>query len=368
MAASVPIFSFAQMRADADAARSIRRVLERESYVLGPEVDAFESAFAEYCGVGHCVGVANGTDALELALRALDIRTGDHVVVVANAGGYSAAAVRAVGATPVWVDVDARSLTMAPERLESALVLQPRAVIVTHLYGQLADIVRLQAMTEAAGVPLVEDCAQSHGARIGERVAGSFGDIGCYSFYPTKNLGAVGDGGAIVTSDYALSTRLRSLRQYGWSRKYVAEIGGGRNSRLDEVQAAVLLDKLPCLDQWNRQRRDIARRYSEGLQGLPLTLPPSLGDDYVAHLYVIRTRQRARLARRLGDMAIATAVHYPVADQRQPAFSMDDPPDLPATEEATETVLTLPCYPGLPPAEQDLVINTIRAFFAEGRP
>ena len=296
MAASVPIFSFARMHSDVDAARSVRRVLEREYFVLGPEVDAFERAFADYCGARHCIGVANGTDALELALRALGIEAGDRVAVVANAGGYSAAAVRSIGAVPVWVDVDAGSLTMSPSGLESALAFEPRAVIVTHLYGQLADIASLRALTEAAGVPLIEDCAQSHGARAGGRMAGSFGDVGCFSFYPTKNLGAVGDGGAIVTDDEALSGRIRSLRQYGWSRKYVAEITGGRNSRLDEVQAAVLLDKLPHLDRWNRQRREVARRYSEGLAGLPLTLPPSHDEDYVAHLYVIRTDERDRLA------------------------------------------------------------------------
>ena len=214
---------------------------------------------------------------------------------------------------------------------------------------------------------LIEDCAQSHGARAGERVAGSFGDVGCFSFYPTKNLGAVGDGGAIVTGDEALSERIRSLRQYGWSRKYVAEAAGGRNSRLDEVQAAVLLDKLPHLDRWNQQRREIAGRYSEGLAGLPLTLPPSLDEDYVAHLYVIRTDERDRLAGYLEEAGIGTAVHYPVADHRQPAYAVDDPPDLPVTDEAAGTVLTLPCYPGLEPDDQDRVIDAIRAFYAEGR-
>jgi len=364
---SVPFFSFAQMHADVDVAASIQRVLDRDYFVLGPEVQAFERAFAEYCGTEYCVGVANGTDALELALRALEIQPGDRVAVVANAGGYSATALRAIGAVPAWVDVDERSLTMAPGALENVLDAGVRAVVVTHLYGQLADIPALKAATQAVGVPLVEDCAQSHGARLDDRRAGSFGEVGCFSFYPTKNLGAVGDGGAVVTRDEAVASRVRSLRQYGWSDKYHAEVGGGRNSRLDEVQAAVLLDKLPLLDDWSQQRREIARRYTDGLRGLPVTLPASVAADFVAHLYVIRTTERERLAQHLADAGVGTAVHYPVADHRQPAFTTGDAATLPVTDDAAATVLTLPCYPGLEPADQGRVIEAIVDFHAGGR-
>ena len=238
-------------------------MLASEHYILGQEVQAFEQQFADYCGVSHCVGVGNGTDALELSLRVLGVQPSDRVAIVANAGSYSSTAVLAIGATPVWVDVDPLSMTMAPEQLAAVLAGGIAAVIVTHLYGQLADIEALLSLARMAGVPLIEDCAQSHGARRHGRVAGSFGDLGCYSFYPTKNLGALGDGGAIVTSDEGLATQLRSLRQYGWSRKYHADAAGGRNSRLDEIQAAVLLDEVAPpgrLEQWSDGRSPGATR------------------------------------------------------------------------------------------------------------
>lgn len=365
MSISVPVFSLSRMHGEVDLERAISRVLASEHYILGPEVQAFERRFADYCGVSHCVSVANGTDALELSLRVLDVQPNDRVAIVANAGSYSSTAVRAVGATPVWVDVDPQAMTMAPGQLAAVLADGIAAVIVTHLYGQLADVEAVLSAARTAGVPLIEDCAQSHGARQHGRMAGSFGDLGCYSFYPTKNLGALGDGGAVVTNDEGLATRLRSLRQYGWSRKYHADAAGGRNSRLDELQAAVLLEKLPRLDDWNGERREIARRYSVGLSDLPVDPPVSLDEDYVAHLYVIRVEERDRLLGHLRGSGIGADIHYPVADHHQPIHAAHGAsPDLPVTEEACARVLTLPCYPGLQSSQQDLVILTVRSFFA----
>ena len=365
MPPSVPFFSLAQMHADVDPAASIQRVIERGNFVLGPEVEAFEGEFAARCGVMYAIGVANGSDALELALRGIGVEPGDSVAVVANAGGYSATAVRAIGAHTLWVDVDERFLTMAPRALALTLEHAPRAVIVTHLYGRLADLPSLLALAEEAGVPVVEDCAQSHGARLEDRAAGASGRVGCFSFYPTKNLGAVGDGGAVITDDPMVASRLRALRQYGWSSKYFAALAGGRNSRLDELQAAVLRDKLPHLDRWNSQRRDIARRYREGLSGLPLTLPPLPDEADVAHLYVIRTSERNWLAQYLETRGVGSAIHYPVPDYLQPAFALDEQVHLPVTEAAAASVLSLPCYPGLTPVLQDSVIAGVRAYFGE---
>lgn len=360
----IPLFSSAIANQGLGLEQALARVVESNSFVLGREVAQFESEFAAHTGVAHCVSVANGTDALELALRALGVGPGASVVCVANAAFYSSTAILQVGADPVFAEVDERTLTLAPAALEAALRNRPAAVIVTHLYGQLADIEAIARMCRAAGVPLIEDCAQAHGAERNGKRAGSFGDIACFSFYPTKNLGALGDGGAVLTSDDALAASLRSLRQYGWSTKYEVTRLGARNSRLDELQAAVLREKLRHLDRQNGERRAIARRYSEGLAGLPLVLPASTGPDFAAHLYVVRTPQREALRRHLQAAGIATDVHYPIADIRQPAFAgRFDAVSLPVTEAACATVMSLPCFPGLADADVQRVIRSIREFF-----
>jgi dTDP-4-amino-4,6-dideoxygalactose transaminase len=343
----------------------LTRVLDSNSFVMGKEVAQFEQEFAQYTGVRHCVSVANGTDALELGLRSLGVKPGERVLCVANAGFYSSTAIQMVGATPVYVEVDEQTLTMSPEALAGPLADRPAAVIATHLYGQLASIERLVEMCRAAGVPLIEDCAQSHGATREGRRAGSFGDLSCFSFYPTKNLGALGDGGAVLTQDDRLAERLRALRQYGWSRKYEVARPGGRNSRLDEMQAAVLRVKLPHLDRQNAERRAIAKRYSEAFARLPLRLPVSLSDDYVAHLYVVRTPQREALRAFLLERGVATDVHYPIADIRQPVFgSRFNGQDLEVTEAACATALSLPCFPGMPEADVAHVVQSVLSFFS----
>ena len=367
MSEPVPFFSAQRIHEGFDALAAVRRVLDRHWYVLGEEVKAFERDFAAYCGVAHCISLANGTDALELALRALGIGPGDPVVLAGNAGYYGATAVALVGARPCFVDVDARTLTLSPQALQQALAqgLRPKAVLVTHLYGQLADIEALSTLCSQNGIALVEDCAQAHGARRGGQLAGSWGDIACFSFYPTKNLGALGDGGAMATGREDLAQRVRALRQYGWSQKYHNTLALGRNSRLDEIQAAVLNDKLPLLDAANQARQALAARYNAAFQGLPLTLPCSVGEDFVAHLYVVRTPVRDALRAHLTAAGIATDVHYPVPDSQQaacPAGSAIQP--LPVTEQACQTVLSLPCYPGMPGSDAERVIAGVRSFMS----
>ena len=360
----IPLFSAAAVHQDFDLSAPLARVLQRQWFVLGEEVAGFEAEFASFVGTARCVSVANGTDALELALRAVGVQQGDSVVCAANAGFYGSTACLAVGAKPKYVDVDATTLCLSPAAVEEALTRGPAAVILTHLYGQLGAAEAISALCRARGVPLIEDCAQAHGARRGGSVAGSFGDVGCFSFYPTKNLGALGDGGAIVTDRVDLDQALRSLRQYGWSRKYVVERSNGRNSRLDEIQAAVLRDKLPGLDAQNQARRRVASKYNEAFVGLPLRCPPSLEDDYVAHLYVVRSRRREALRMYLDAAGISTDVHYPIPDHQQPAGPMGDA--LPVTEAACEQVLSLPCFPGISDEDVESVIEAVRAFHGTG--
>ncbi len=239
--------------------KAIGNVLSRGRYILGPEVEGFEKEFAEYCKTRFCVGVANGTDALELALKAVNINPTDQVATVANAGMYSTTAIYAVGATPLYIDIMPHGMNMSPDDLARKITKKTKAIIVTHLFGQMADVDKISGMANKYNIPLIEDCAQAHGARRNNKYAGTYGYCGCFSFYPTKNLGALGDAGAIITNDKALETKIRQLRQYGWKKKYHSDMGQGRNSRLDELQAAILRAKLPYLEKWNKKRRCIAK-------------------------------------------------------------------------------------------------------------
>jgi aminotransferase EvaB len=336
-------------------------VLDRGWYILGPEVAAFESEFAAYCGTAHCVSVANGTDALEIALRALGIKPGDGVATVANAGGYSSTAIRSVGAEPVYIEIDPVSMNMQPAALSAAMNGRVRAVIATHLYGRMADVKVLLEIANAAGVPLIEDCAQAHGATLDGRKAGSWGALGCFSFYPTKNLGACGDGGAITTNDAALANRVKLQRQYGWTAKYRSN-EHGRNSRLDEMQAAILRTKLPLLDGWNRRRREIAALYNEALAESEIAWPRGAGEAFVAHLYVVRAPDRDALRDELKAAGIATDIHYPIPDHLQDAVRREKRAmvSLPETERAAREILTLPCYPELRQEEIERIANVLR--------
>jgi len=341
------------------------KVIRSGHFVLGPHVKAFELQYAEYCGTGHCVSVANGTDALELSLRALGVGADDQVGVTANAAMYGTTAVLACDATPVFIDVLMDEATIDPEALKSVLSKHKlKAVIVTHLYGRLARIAEIIELCHQAGVWVVEDCAQAHGACNQEgRKAGAFGEIGTFSFYPTKNLGALGDGGAIVCSDMALAERVRQLRQYGWSDKYTNSLTGGRNSRLDEIQASILSCMLPLLDSWNDRRRRVANRYSEEILNDRITLNPVAGNEYVGHLYVARSTARSELRMHLQRLGIQSEIHYPLPDYRQPCFGGSySHQALPVTEILCDTVITLPCFPELTDAEIQRVIDACNQF------
>ena len=363
---TIPLFSAISVNEDFDLIGAVTRVIDSHWYVLGQEVAKFEQEFADHTGVAHCVTVANGTDALTLALRAVGIESGDLVAVVANAGFYGSTAVRTIGAIPLYVEVDDITLTMSTSALKTALLQKPRAVIATHLYGQMAAIEEIAEMCLANNVMLIEDCAQSHGAMRNARRAGSFGDIAAFSFYPTKNLGALGDGGAITTDSDVLAGKVRTLRQYGWSDKYAVTTPHGGNSRLDEMQAAILREKLPRLDSHNEQRRLIAKRYNSAFASLPLKCPASMGDDYVAHLYVVRSERRNELRSFLLVNGVSTDIHYPIGDHMQSAYAQTPLTQaLTITEDACVRALSLPCYPGMTDVDVQRVIDAVLSFHSK---
>lgn len=339
-------------------------VIESGYYVLGPGVTQFETEFAAYCGVKHCIGVANGTDALELALKSVSVEPGTAVGVVANAAMYGTSAVLACGASPVFIDVEENSANMSLEHLTEVLQKNSlKAIIITHLYGRLANVKSIIALCKAQGVAVVEDCAQAHGARLEGKAAGSFGDAAAFSFYPTKNLGALGDGGAVVTNNEEAAQRARQLRQYGWTAKYTNTFRGGRNSRLDEIQAKMLSKMLPLLDGWNARRREIANIYSSKINNPKIQTPPISGEEYVGHLYVIHSQEREALKEHLLKYEILTDIHYPIPDHHQPchAGAYDDL-RLPVTEKLAKTALTLPCFPELTDEEAMQVVEACNQF------
>jgi dTDP-4-amino-4,6-dideoxygalactose transaminase len=366
-----PRAGYLAQRGAIDAA--IARVLEGGWYILGKEVEAFEAAFAAYSGVGYAVGVASGTDAIELALRACGIGAGDLVFTVSHTAVATAAAVERAGATPVLIDVDPGTYTMAARELARALRKpppgRPAAVLPVHIYGQPAELAALCDIARANGLRLIEDCAQSHGALYEGKPIGAFGDIGCFSFYPTKNLGALGDGGMVVTNDPGLATAAREIREYGWRERYVSA-RVGINSRLDPIQAAILGVKLATLDQNNTRRRAIADRYDAGLGRLPLALPVRRAEaTHVFHQYVIRLAERDTLRNTLRAAGIGTGIHYPVPVHQQPAYRdrlASGPSGLGLTERAAPQILSLPIYPQLADQAVERVIAAIRGFFSAG--
>jgi dTDP-4-amino-4,6-dideoxygalactose transaminase len=334
-------------------------VLESGWYILGPELEAFESAFAEYHGVRHAVGVANGTDAVELALRALGIGHGDEVITVSHTAVATVCAVERTGARPVLVDVDEATYTMDPAAAAAALTPRTKALLPVHLYGHPADMGPLAELAARHGLALVEDCAQAHGARCDGRRVGTIGHLAAFSFYPTKNLGAYGDAGAVLTDDPGLAQRVRSLRNYGQSRRY-HHLEPGQNSRLDELQAALLRVKLAHLDEHNAIRRRLARTYSDRLSGVitPVSRP---GAEHVFHLYVVRHPQRDALMDALGKREVQTLIHYPIPVHLQPAYAHlgCSAGALPVTERITRQILSLPLYVGLDDGDVGLVASAL---------
>ena len=336
-----------------------KRVLHSGWYILGPELEAFEQAFAAYHGVSHAVGVANGTDAIELALRALRIGPGDEVITVAHTAVATVCAVERTGATPVLVDVDEATFTMDPAAAAAAVTPRTKAIVPVHLYGHPADMGPLLELTARHGLAVVEDCAQAHGARFGGRLVGTMGHLGAFSFYPTKNLGAYGDGGAVVTSDPALAERVRRLRNYGQEDRY-HHAERGQNSRLDEMQAAILRVKLAHLDEHNAVRRRLAGEYSRRLTGVitPVCRP---GADPVFHLYVVRHPHRDALMSALKERGIGTLIHYPVPVHLQEGYRDLGyaPGSLPVTERFAREILSLPLYVGLTPENVARVADAV---------
>jgi dTDP-4-amino-4,6-dideoxygalactose transaminase len=338
---------------------AIERVLDSGWYILGQELQSFEREFADYCGTSHCIGVANGMDALHLILRACGIGAGDEVIVPSNTFIATWLAVSQAGATPVPVEPDPRTHNLDPNRIEAAITPRTRAIMPVHLYGQPADMDPMNAIARRHGLRVIEDAAQAHGARYHGKRAGSLGDAAGFSFYPGKNLGALGDAGAITTSDEQLAATLRKLRNYGSSVKYRHEIAGF-NSRLDEIQAAVLRVKLRHLDRENAARAWLAVEYAQALSGLPLTMPDVLAGSQPAwHLMVVRSTQREALQAHLTQCGIGHAVHYPTACHLQQAYAGSKWPALPIAEQLQREVLSLPMAPYLTRADVLAVADAI---------
>lgn len=359
---------YVSYRDEIDAA--IKRVLESGWYVLGPELENFEKDFARWCGARHCIGVGNGTNAITIALRGLELGSGDAVFTVSHTAVATVAGIERAGAKPVLIDIDPKTYTIDPAKLEEAIVAfgrsgsagRPRAVIAVHLYGHPCDMAALRTICDRYDLKLIEDCAQAHGATVGGKRIGSLADAAAFSFYPTKNLGAFGDGGAVVTSDEQLAKRCAALRQYGWFERYYSDISGD-NSRLDELHAAILSVRLLHLDEEISARQSIAGRYNQGLAAQVEVPVVRDGYTHAYHLYVIRAAARDALSAFLNKQDIASALHYPAAVHRQKAYEGRihvGPGGLSVTDQAYEEILSLPMHPFLTDADVQRVIEQDR--------
>jgi dTDP-4-amino-4,6-dideoxygalactose transaminase len=348
--------------ADADVIRAgIDRVIARGWFILGPELSAFEEEFAAASGAAHAVGVGTGTDAIALALRALGIGPGDEVITAPLSAAYSALAIMMTGATPVFADLDIDRLTLDPALVEAAITARTAAILPVHLYGQPADMTAIAAIAARHNLIIVEDACQAHLATSAGRPIGAIGAAGAFSFYPTKNLGALGDAGAIITKDGALAARLKRLRNGGQTDRYHhAEFGV--NSRLDEMQAAILRARLPLLPGWTTRRRELAARYRATLTGAPLIVPPERDAGHVYHLFPVRSRQREAVQTHLRHAGIETLIHYPVPIPHQPALDGVTMARCPIAEQVCTEVFSLPLHPALTDAEVDRVAEAVHAF------
>lgn len=332
---------------DAGALReAIDRVVARGWFVLGPEVEQFETEFATAVGASHAVGVGSGTDALMLILRALGVGPGDEVITSPLTAAYTALAIVMAGARPVFADIDPDRLTLDPGTVAAAIGPRTRVILPVHLYGQASDVTAIEQVAASHGLAVVEDCCQAHLATAGGRPVGTIGVAGAFSFYPTKNLGALGDGGAVVTDDRALADRIRRLRNGGQvDRDRHQE--AGVNSRLDELQAAILRARLPLLGGWTARRRELAAQYRTALAGSCVRVPPECDRGHVYHLFVVQTRERDRLRGHLADRGIETLIHYPLPLPRQPAFARFDPAACPVSARICDEIVSLPLHPRL---------------------
>ncbi|MDX9701687.1 MAG: DegT/DnrJ/EryC1/StrS family aminotransferase [Candidatus Auribacterota bacterium] len=347
-------------------AASLETFFARGKYILGEAVEQFEQSFAEYCGCKFGIGVANGTDAIQIALQACGVKHGDEVITVANTAVPTVSAICATGALPVFVDIDAQTCLLDVNKLKNALSPKTRAVVPVHLYGQAVDMEPLLEFAQSHSLYVIEDCAQAHGALYKGAKVGSFGNAAAFSFYPTKNLGAYGDAGMVVTNDSQIDKQCRLLRNYGFTDRYIT-VRQGYNSRLDELQAGFLQVKLSHLDHWNDVRRELAELYTEQLGLIQALRTPQCRDNakHVYHLYVIQTDRRDELRSFLADRKICTLIHYPLPIHLQEAYSGlgYKPGDLPATESVTGRILSLPLNPWVTEDEQLIVIDAIKSFF-----
>ena len=344
--------------------RAVNAVMRSNSYVLGEQVSLLENEFSEYIGTSSAIGVANGTDAIEIALRSLNVGFGDEVITVSHTAVATVAAIEASGANACLVDIDPKSYTLNPKHLEKVLTKKTKAVIAVHLYGNAVDLDPLLSFCKTNKLFLIEDVSQAHGAKYKGRRLGSIGDIGCFSCYPTKNLGAIGDAGLVTTNNFDLAVKVRMIREYGWQNR--TSIIPGRNSRLDELQAAILRIKLKHLDSDNQKRRDKAKFYYENLSSLPLLLPNiSSNVEPVFHLFVIQVETQMELIKYLKKKDIMVGVHYPLPVHLHPAYKgrVVHSKDMSVTESIVNKIISLPIYPELSNSDSKLIVNVIHEFF-----
>lgn len=349
---------YESMRADIDVA--VQRVLKSGWFILGKELEGFERAFAEYIGVKHCIGVGNGTDAIEIALRALGIGVGDEVITVSHTATFTALGITAVGATPVFVDINERTYTMDPTDVASVITPKTKAILPVHLYGYPAEMDSIMRLATKHDLVVIEDAAQAHGARYNGKRVGSIGRLGCFSFYPSKNLGAFGDAGAITTDDDALADRVKMIRNGGQSDRYT-HLVQGVNSRCDEMQAAILSAELRHLESMNARRKAIAQRYLQAFSQSDLVLPVSAvpPHDEVWHLFVVRAKHRDEFRKRLEAQGVQTQIHYPTPAHLQKAFTAQPHRSLPITERIVGEIVTLPLYAEMNDAQVEAVIQAV---------
>ena len=348
-----------------DINSAIQRVLDSGWYVLGEEVTRFEKEFAQFNTVYHAVGVGSGTEALHIALRALDIGQGDEVITTAHTAVATASAIDLAGAKPIFVDIEPDFFTIDPDLIEDAITPKTKAIIPVHIYGQPCNMDAIMEIANKNNFKVIEDCAQTHGAEYNGKRVGSIGDVGCFSFYPTKNLGAIGDGGALVTNDDQLAEKIKLLREYGWKERYISSKEGW-NSRLDELQAAILHVKLKHLDEDNFRRNKHAKIYFDLLKYLPLESPKTRSNcSHVFHLFVIKTEQRDKLRDYLQKNGVNTTIQFPVPVHKQKYFQkMCSEKSLPVTEQVAKNILSIPMYPELEEKEINKVSNKLKDYFS----
>ena len=365
MTAAIPFgdlrLEYAAIRNEVDSA--VARVLGSGWFILGRELTSFEEEFARFCGARHAVGVGNGTDALRIALGVVGVGPGDEVVTVSFTAVPTVTAISMLGATPTFADVDPRTATMSPESLEEALSPRTRAIVPVHLYGNPCRMSAILEVAARSGVAVVEDAAQAHGATYEGKKVGTLGVVGCFSFYPSKNLGAYGDAGAVVTDDDGIAEAAAMVRNYGQRNRYL-HVRQGVNSRLDELQAAILRAKLGYLERWNRRRAEIAEYYDEALADSPLVVPVERSEGSACHLYVVMCQARERLRTFLAERQIGSQVHYPVPVHLQPAYSYlgHSRGSFPVAESLADSVLSVPLHPFLTDAQVERIGEALRAF------